>query len=185
MFLDGQPFELENFFYGLYSPEVCDSGVDPINCDPFAGFSGTLDPAGLSPGHHVLDIVVTNGRSPDPLPGFIRRTIVFGTTAPDDPPVAVEDEATAIVRLSTGEGEPVIIAVTANDHAADGSRIELRSHPIVLAPRHGTVFRWSDDEIVYTPTDTSAKTDIFKYEIVDESGRIARGTVIVTILLAL
>ncbi len=184
VFIDGQRRDAFDFELNLWAPELCDSGVDPANCDPFSGFSGSFDISGLSEGLHALEIAVTNGRSPDPLAGYLRTTFKVGVSDPGGPPVAVRDEAVAILHTSTGDGEPVVIPVTANDHSPGGGAIWLKNQPIVLAPLYGTVSRANNDEIVYTPTSSGSKSDLFKYEIVDEQGQVARGTVAITFLLA-
>ena len=184
VFIDGQPRDAFDFQFNLWAPELCEAGADSANCDPFSGFAGSFDISDLPEGLHVLEIAATNGRSPDPLPGYLRTTFRVGAVHPGGPPVAVRDDAVAIVHTSTGDGESVVIPVTANDHSPGGGPVRLNSSAIVMAPRHGSVSRVNDHAIVYTPTDLDAKSDLFKYEIVDEHGQVARGTVAITFLLA-
>lgn len=184
VFIDGQRRDAFDFQLNFWAPELCDAGADPANCDPFSGFSGSFDISGLPEGLHVLEIAATNGRSPDPLPGYLRTTFRVGATNPSGPPVAVRDEAVAVLHTGTGVGESIVIPVTANDHSPGGGAVRLKAQAIAMVPQYGTVSRINNHMIRYTPTSFDSKSDLFKYEIVDEQGQVARGTVAITFLLA-
>ena len=82
IFLDGAPFTLEQFQYGYYWPDACQSGVDPEYCDVNSGFSGLLDTSQLDPGWHTLQIGVVDTRNPDPLSVGQERTFFVEASDP-------------------------------------------------------------------------------------------------------
>jgi hypothetical protein len=187
--LDGTEIELDNFQMGLYSPEICDSGIDPGGCDPYSGFSGQLDTTTLSNGTHVLLVVGTNWRDPDPLPTPMFRVFEVDNRSDGEAPVAVDDAAEAWVE----DADALTVDVVANDFDPDGGVVVLSGEPVVTPPSLGTVIRVSDRELRYEPTliprDPESPgeeligsyTDDFEYEIRDADGETARARVFLTL----
>jgi hypothetical protein len=91
----------------------------------------------------------------------------------DDPPVAVDDPATARA------GASVPVAVTANDYDPDGEAIAVSE---VGAPGHGTAEVGTATTVVYTPEPGYVGLDEFDYTIVDGDGTEATATVFVELL---
>jgi|GEM_PF-1103738 len=91
----------------------------------------------------------------------------------DDPPVAVDDQA------SVRAGNPVPIAVTANDYDPDGEAVAVVA---VQSPAHGTVEIGTATTVVYVPDAGYVGIDQFEYTITDGNGTEATATVSVELL---
>lgn len=179
LWIDGEPVEPADFEWGFYSPELCQARVDPGACDPYSGFSATLDVSSLAPGPHTLDVAAVDGRSVDPLPVSMRRNFVIeGPTGP----VAINDHVGATIDLTAMAGLPVEIEVTANDYDPGGAPIRLTDQAVVIPPEHGSAVRVDDHHIRYTPRLDAGPSDTFKYAIRNPDDQRDRGRVNVTIL---
>ncbi|MEV0896771.1 Ig-like domain-containing protein [Actinoplanes sp. NPDC049802] len=112
-------------------------------------------------------------------------TAVFGYTAVDadgretgatvtvtvgPPPNAPDREVT------TPPGSPVGIPLPSTDEQGRPARVGR-----IGEPRHGTVRLNPDGTITYTPDPGFTGTDRFTYEIIDEYGNVAHGTIIVNV----
>jgi CshA-type fibril repeat protein len=86
-------------------------------------------------------------------------------------PVAAADEA------ETQAGEPVVIAVLANDSDPDGDPLTVAE---VGAPAHGTATT-DGTTVTYTPADGFAGTDAFSYTVSDGNGGSDTGQVTVSV----
>lgn len=101
-------------------------------------------------------------------------TVVINVSpAPNRAPIARDDAAT------TAYGQPVRIAVLANDSDPDGDTLQLGS---VSSPAHGIAARNPDGSITYTPSQGFSGIDQFTYTIGDGHGHSASATVTVTVL---
>lgn len=89
----------------------------------------------------------------------------------NDPPVAVDDEAT------TSEDTPIAISVLPNDSDPDGDALDVQS---VTNPNHGTAVP-SGNSIVYTPDPGFDGADEFTYTVSDGQGGTSTATVTVTV----
>jgi hypothetical protein len=88
------------------------------------------------------------------------------------PPVAGADTATTL------EGQPVSIAVLANDSDSDGGVLAVSD---VAAPAHGTAAIGAGGTITYQPRAGFFGSDVFTYTVVDGQGGAATGTVTVRV----
>ncbi len=100
-------------------------------------------------------------------------TVAIGVTAVDDPPVAVDDDAT------TEEGIPVIIDVLDNDSDADVGDVPVVES--VTQAAHGTVAINVDGTLTYTPEPGFNGNDSFTYTLVGGQGSTGTATVDVTV----
>ncbi|MFN3256151.1 MAG: Ig-like domain-containing protein [Ilumatobacter sp.] len=91
----------------------------------------------------------------------------------DDPPVAVDDQATA------RSGNPVPVRVTANDYDPDGEAIAIVD---VDTPGNGLVEIGTASTIIYTPTTGYVGVDRFTYTIADGDGTEASADVVIELL---
>lgn len=89
-------------------------------------------------------------------------------------PVASDDQATT--RVDT----PVAIDVLKNDFDPQGE--ELTVNQIISLPSNGSVLINTDKTITYTPDLGFFGTDLFSYEVIDESGGTDTALVTVTVL---
>ena len=151
VYLDGQRIVPSDLAWGFHSPELCAAGLDPGSCDVYRGLSATIDVSHLALGEHWLEVAAVDGRWPDPLASHFRRRFVVAE-APNGDPVAVDDEAWAVIELPAMIGRPLDIEVTANDWDPDGDAVGLTNQGVVRLPRYGTVQRISDQVIRYTPS---------------------------------
>ncbi len=104
--------------------------------------------------------------------GSASATVTVTVTAqPNRPPVAVNDAAT------TFAGQPVTVAVLANDSDPDGDTLTIVG---VTAPANGTVAATATN-VTYTPAPRFTGTDTFTYTIDDGRGGTATATVTVTV----
>ena len=100
------------------------------------------------------------------------NVVVTITPAPNRPPVAVDDAATTPV------GQPLSIAVLANDSDPDGDPLSIVN---VTAAASGSV-AIAGNSVVYTPFPRSVPgTDRFTYTISDGRGGSATANVVVTL----
>jgi uncharacterized repeat protein (TIGR03803 family) len=99
-------------------------------------------------------------------------TGTFTVNVFDTPPLAVDDTAT------TNAGQPVSIAVLANDTDPDGGSLSIVS---VSAPAHGGTAIAPNGSITYTPAAGFTGTDSFTYQVTDNQGGFATATVTVTV----
>ncbi|HGG06077.1 MAG TPA: peptidase M11, partial [Aliiroseovarius sp.] len=83
------------------------------------------------------------------------------TTIPNDPPIAVNDEATTAV------GTDVIINLLGNDSDPDGDSIHFYGVPTA---NHGWVETHPDGTITYHPDPGFEGVDTFEYTIQDANG---------------
>ena len=90
----------------------------------------------------------------------------------NDLPTAAADTA------NTDENTPVTIAVLSNDSDPDGDTLTITS---VGSPAHGTT-AISGSSVVYTPLQDYYGSDSFTYQINDNQGESATGSVTVTIV---
>jgi len=147
------------------------TGLPPgLSIDPATGvIIGTL-PSGPS-GRTSYAVTVT---ATDTAGASVTRG--FTWTVSGDAPTAAPDTAT------TRAGSPVLVAVTANDSAADGGAIRLVDAPGATTAAHGTV---SADPatglLTYTPDDGFSGTDTVVYTIEDANGVRATGLLTVTV----
>ena len=88
------------------------------------------------------------------------------------PPVAGDDAA------ATDSGEPVTIAVLANDNDPDGHALTLAA---VGTPAHGEAVANPDGTVTYRPVAGFAGADGFTYAVTDGRGGEAAGSVAVTV----
>ena len=104
-----------------------------------------------------------------------RAWVAVNVPYENEAPSAVDDTLTVIA------GREAIVDVVQND--ADGNVDDLKLTQVAIAawPQSGTVRRFSDREIVYSPAAGFLGTDSFQYEITDERGQTARATVHVTV----
>ncbi|MDH3607517.1 MAG: Ig-like domain-containing protein, partial [Acidimicrobiia bacterium] len=93
--------------------------------------------------------------------------------APNNPPVAVDDSATAI------QDAAVIVSVLANDTDPDSDPLSLASF---TQGANGTVSDNGDDTVTYTPDPAWTGVDTFTYEASDGNGGLDTATVTVTVL---
>jgi large repetitive protein len=99
--------------------------------------------------------------------GTSTATVTLTAAAVNDPPVAVNDNA------STAEDTPVKIAVLTNDSDADGDPLTITA---ATAP-NGTVVINPDGTITYTPNADYNGVDIITYTISDGKGGTSTATV--------
>ena len=97
-------------------------------------------------------------------------TVIIVVT--DHPPVAVDDTAT------TDEDTPVAISVLANDSDPDNDPLTIVGASDGI---YGTTVVNGDGTVTYTPPADWSGTDSFSYVIDDGYGRLAYGTVTVTV----
>ncbi len=88
------------------------------------------------------------------------------------PPVTVNDTA------ATLQGQPVRVAVLANDSDPDGDPLTVTA---VTAGQHGTATANADGTVTYTPAAGFVGTDAFTYTIGDGRGGTATGTATVAV----
>jgi len=102
--------------------------------------------------------------------------IFITITAPNEPPVAVNDTA------ATDEDVAVVIVVTDNDTDLDGT-VVVDSVRIESAPTQGSaILTTTPGEILYSPGENFFGTDSLKYSVVDNEGaRSNLATVLVTV----
>ena len=133
--------------------------------------------------------IVSGGIAYTPAPGFVGSvtfTYTIGdgrggsdqaavtvevTDAPNEPPVAADDNASAT------SGIPVAIDVLANDTDPDGDPLTLAG---VSTPANGTA-QIQDGQVVYTSESTFSGTDTFTYTVADGRDGRSTGTVTVTV----
>jgi len=96
-------------------------------------------------------------------------------TAPNSPPMVVDDEATVV------EGRSVSVDVLLNDSDPDGN-LEPNTLKIVGAPLDGTVFIGPDGRIVFTPSPGGSKTLQIEYEVCDAANQCSTGTLTITVI---
>ncbi|GJE77141.1 Ig-like domain-containing protein [Methylorubrum suomiense] len=141
------------------------------------------------------------GLSIDPATGLITGSLPVGSAAATDYTVTVtatdaagasiarsftwtvSDTATAGPdQATTRAGTPVLVAVTANDSAADGSAVRLVDAPGATSAAHGTV---SVDPatglLTYVPDDGFSGTDTVVYTVETAQGLRATGLLTVTV----
>lgn len=157
----------------------CENGVCTYTPNP--GFYGTdtftytiTDPYGLQSTATVTITVTRTEPNADPDPDPTPDPDPDPNPNPDpgnDPPVAVDDEAT------TPEGTPVGIPVMENDSDPDGDDITVVD---TTQPSNGTV-TCEDGVCTYTPNPSFTGTDTFDYTISDPFGGSATATVTITV----
>lgn len=177
--VDGVEVSSAGITTGIYRPELCQAGVDPGNCDPNSGFEGHLNVSGFTPGRHYLQVVVTD-QYPDLMPSYLQIPFIVPSSAPNLPPIAVNDTAVASVGAG-GTTTPKAIPVVNNDHDPEGWPLRLSEVPFVTWPTKGTVRRLDDRTIEYTPLPSASGTDSFQYKVEDSFGMPATATVTISI----
>jgi large repetitive protein len=138
------------------------NGIVVINADgtitytPNANFNGT----------DTITYVISDGQG-----GTATATVTVTVTPVNDPPVAVNDNATTL------EDTPVTVAVLGND-----SDVELDPLTVTAATApNGTVVINADGTLTYTPNANFNGTDTITYTISDGQGGTATATVTVTV----
>lgn len=91
----------------------------------------------------------------------------------NDAPVARADDASAIA------GEPVAVAVLANDGDADGDAVTVL---IWSQPAHGNAAATADGTFIYTPDAAYSGSDSFRYVITDGHGGSAAAQVLFNVV---
>jgi large repetitive protein len=154
--VDGDPLSVVS----ATSPD----GQLTINADgtitfaPNPNFNGTT----------TISYAITDGNG-----GFATASVTLTVTPVNDPPVAVNDNA------STTEDTPVKIAVLANDRDADGDPLTVT----VATAGNGTVVINPDGTITYTPNPNFNGVDIITYTVSDGKGGATTATVTVGVTL--
>ena len=130
----------------------------------------TYTPAPNYNGSDSFTYTVSDGNG-----GTATATVEITVTPVNDPPVAVDDEATVAEDTVSGP-----IRVLANDSDLDGDALTVWDVPV--RPSHGSV-EWSiiESAFFYTPNLNYAGPDSFTYEIRDNYGGIATATVNITV----
>ncbi|HEX5121880.1 MAG TPA: Ig-like domain-containing protein [Rhodanobacteraceae bacterium] len=132
-----------------------------------SGTSIVYTPAAGYSGPDTFNYTISDGRG-----GSATASVaVTVTPQPNRPPVAVNDTATTLV------GQPVVIAVLANDSDPDGDPLTIVG---VTTPANGTVSATATN-VTYTPALRFTGTDTFTYTIDDGRGGTATATVTVTV----
>jgi len=117
-------------------------------------------------GTDTFTYTVTDGTS------SVTATVTVTVTPVNDPPVAVNDAATAET------GWPVSVPVLANDTDVDGGPLSVIA---VTQGANGTVTINGDGTVTYTSTLGFVGTDTFTYTVSDGNGGTATATVTVTV----
>ena len=103
--------------------------------------------------------------------GFATGSVSITINQINDLPTAVADTA------NTDKNTPVTISVLSNDSDPDGDTLSIAS---VGSPAHGTAVI-SGSSVVYTPSQDYYGSDSFTYQINDNRGGFATGSVSITI----
>ncbi len=129
-------------------------GTGDVTFTPVANFNGAVTPVA----YNVCD----NGT---PLPAQCDQAIIYVTVTPvNDPPVAVDDNAT------TPEDTPVTVCVLNNDTDVDGP-LSGSGVMIIETPDHGTAtLNTTTGCITYTPDLNYNGPDTLRYKICDSDG---------------
>jgi serine protease AprX len=108
-------------------------------------------------------------------------TVTITVQAPNQPPVAANDTASAPIRKKAAY-TPVVIKVLSNDRDPDGSLVP-GSVRIVTAPsKGGTAAASSNGTVSYTPKLNFKGTETFTYDVRDDQGAVSNAaTVTVTV----
>ncbi|MHA6324073.1 Ig-like domain-containing protein [Roseivivax sp. CAU 1753] len=101
------------------------------------------------------------------------QLVVTVGTAPNRPPVAVDDEA------ETNIGTPVTVDVSDNDSDPDGDPLTVVS---VGTPTNGTAEVNGDGNVVYTPNDGFVGDDTITYVVDDGNGGTDTGELVVSVV---
>jgi VCBS repeat-containing protein len=125
----------------------------------------------------IFDYETTNSssiivRSTDQGGLWVEEQFTITITDVNDPPVAVDDNAT------TPQDTPVTINILSNDSDPDNDALAVVS---ATNGTHGSVVNNGSD-VTYTPDDDFTDTDSFNYTITDGNGGTATATVSVDIL---
>ena len=123
-------------------------------------------PAANWSGTDTFTYTATDGTSP------VIATVTVTVLPVNDPPVAVNDTATA------ESGWPVSVPVLATDSDIDGDALTVTS---VTQGANGTVVINGGATVTYTPTLGFVGTDTFTYTVSDGNGGTATATVTVTV----
>jgi hypothetical protein len=173
------------------APDIVLTPVDTaVLIDPLANDSGEgLVLEGFTqPAHGTLITNPDHTLTYTPAPGFIgvdaftytvrdatgataTGSVTISVLAPNQPPVANDDAATAA-------GAAIEIPVLANDHDPDGDPLRLVA---IGQPAHGTASFIAPDRIRYQPQPGFSGIDRFTYTIDDGDDGIATGTVTVRV----
>ncbi len=101
-------------------------------------------------------------------------------------------EATARIRIrpqaaddsaQTPDGQPVTVAVLANDRDPDGALVAT-GVAVVQAPSHGSAAPRDDGRITYSPDKGFTGTDRFQYTVVDNDGATSNAATVTVAVLA-
>ncbi|QQS29845.1 MAG: DUF11 domain-containing protein [Sphingobacteriales bacterium] len=92
---------------------------------------------------------------------------------PNQPPVAVDDEA------DVENGSSVTIPVLVNDYDPDGDAFSITTH---TPPANGTV-SLVGNQFIYTPNEGFEGTDVFTYQICDTEGACDMATVTIDVII--
>ena len=148
---------------GLTQPA---NGAAVLNADGTV----TYTPAANYNGADSFTYTVSDGNG-----GTATAAVSITVTAVNDPPVALDDEATVIEDTSSGP-----IRVLANDSDPDGDTVSMWGR--LIMPSFGTL-EWSPSEsaFFYIPNPNYHGTDYFTYRIVDGHGGSATARVNITV----
>lgn len=174
------------------APDIVLTPVDTaVVIDPLANDSGeglVLD-GFTQPAHGIVVANPDGTLTYTPAPGFAgvdsftytvrdaagataTGTVTVSVLAPNEPPVANDDEA------DTAAGTAIEIPVLANDADPDGDALRLVA---IGQPVHGTASFVAPDRIRYVPQPGFSGIDRFGYTIDDGNGGVATGSVTVRV----
>ncbi|HEY9474984.1 MAG TPA: Ig-like domain-containing protein, partial [Mycobacteriales bacterium] len=170
---DGEPEHLERYNIHIFSdgtiifllngqPQTDVDGHSRVTqIDGQRGRAG-FGPSPTCPFDHLvveyqirLDVAGGDGYSPDPL--------FWGSTPPNQPPTAVDDQADIADQASA------TVPVLANDSDPDGS-VDPNTVTIGDRPRHGTVHIGASGVVTYEKGQDFEDTDSFSYTVADNDG---------------
>lgn len=179
IWIDGAEATVLSLQMDLPEPGPCEAGYDPIYCHSNTGFVAVIRSAGLAPGPHRLQLIATDNND-DPMPTPFERSFHLAPPAPNQPPVAVDDEH--LMSVGVGGPAPELLELLDNDFDPEGDPVKLSANPILVAPAQGTIERLNDHQLRYTPFAHRTGPESFRYEIVDSFGNTASARVEITIL---
>lgn len=135
--------------------------------DESIGEGSTFSTASLSPGAHTITASVEDS---DGFTGTATFSLTISTgEAENEPPVAVNDTATAV------RNQSVVINVAANDTDPDGTIVP-SSVAIVTSPSKGPAVSNGDGTVTYTPS--TPGTDQFTYTVKDNLGAVSNAATV-------
>jgi large repetitive protein len=162
----------------VIAPLVNDTDIDrdPLTITAATALNGIVT---INPDGTIRYVPNANYNGPDTITytisdgngGTSTATIAVTVVPVNDPPVAVNDNATTL------EDTPVTVAVLANDSDIEGNPLTVTA---ASAP-NGTVTINPDGSLTYTPRANFNGTDTITYTISDGQGGTATATVTITV----